>query len=65
MSLSVSVVITTYNKPEYLSVVLDAYVRQSVRPGELLIADDGSGGETAEVVKRFERDAPFPVTHVW
>ncbi len=65
MSLSVSVIVTTYNMPDYLAKVLDGYLCQSARPDELLVADDGSGLDTAEVVECFKKRAPFPVIHVW
>ncbi len=38
---------------------------QTWMPDEVIVADDGSGEETAEVVKRFSGAAPFPVRHVW
>ncbi|MCE5333851.1 MAG: glycosyltransferase family 2 protein [Desulfobacteraceae bacterium] len=65
MSLTLSIIVTTYNRPDYLERVLAGYLGQSVFPDELLVADDGSGRETAERVERFRRVAPFPVSHVW
>lgn len=65
MSGSVSVIITTYNNPEYLRRVLEGYTVQSTYPDELIIADDGSGGETADIVRLFALRSPFTVRHVW
>lgn len=60
-----SVQVPTYNRPQALRAVLDAYARQSDLDFELVIADDGSGPETRETVHRFQETAPFPVQHVW
>lgn len=65
MSPSASIIVTTYNSPGYLRRVLAGYATQSVYPNELIVADDGSGSETAEVIKLFKKSAPFPVSHVW
>ena len=65
LGLRLSVVVTTYNNPRALSLVLAGLARQTVRDFELLIADDGSGPETKAVIDEFARGAPFPVRHVW
>jgi GT2 family glycosyltransferase len=46
-----SLIVTTYNWPEALRVTLLSITGQSSSPSEIIIADDGSGSETAEVVK--------------
>jgi glycosyltransferase involved in cell wall biosynthesis len=61
----VSVVVTTYNNPRGLQLVLTGLSRQSFKNFELLVADDGSGPETAVVITEFATRAPFPVRHVW
>ncbi len=61
----VSVITTTYNNPLFLRKVLDGFLYQKEVPHELIIADDGSGSDTAEVIKRFSEMASFPVLHVW
>jgi glycosyltransferase involved in cell wall biosynthesis len=58
-------VVTTYNNPRGLELVLAGLLRQSFRDFELLIADDGSGAETADLIARFAAQADFPVQHVW
>ncbi len=60
-----TVIVTTYNRPDALGAVLEGYCGQSDRDYELVVADDGSTGETAEVVKEFEQRRVFPLTHVW
>jgi len=63
----VSVIVPTYNRPAALRLCLLSLTRQSRLPDEVLVADDGSGEETAEVVRDFARSdsCSFEVKHVW
>jgi len=61
----IAVILTTYNRPDALEAVLDGYTAQSDTGFQLIVADDGSGAETAELVRRFSSRAPFKVSHVW
>jgi len=61
----VSVIITTYNNTLALKKVVEGLFTQSKLPDEVIIADDGSGDDTAQVVKGLSQIAPFPVLHVW
>ena len=65
MTSLVSVVVTTYNWPEALSLVLKSLAAQKDRNFEIVIADDGSGDETAQVIKDFTTISPVPVKHYW
>ena len=65
MSLSISVIVTTYNNPHALALVLAGLSRQTRAPSELLIADDGSGPDTQAVVERWAARLAWPVRHVW
>ncbi|TCD48923.1 glycosyltransferase family 2 protein [Chlorobium sp. N1] len=60
-----SLVITTYNWPEALELSLMSALRQTEPPDEVIVADDGSRPDTAELVERYRRSAPVPVVHVW
>jgi len=40
-------------------------MQQQVLPAEVLIADDGSGEETAEVIRHFQKISPVPIHHIW
>ena len=51
-SVLVSVVIPTFNRAEMLADALTSVAQQSYRPIELIIADDGSTDNTAEVVQK-------------
>ena len=61
----IAVVVTTYNRSDALTAVLEAYGAQSDRDFELIVADDGSSDDTASVIASFRERLPFPVTHLW
>lgn len=46
-----ALIITTYNWPEALGITLRSVLGQSRRPEEVIVADDGSGPRTAEIVQ--------------
>jgi glycosyltransferase involved in cell wall biosynthesis len=60
-----TLIVTVYNKPDHLRCILEACRRQTVTAFELIVADDGSGPDTAAVIEEFRTTAPFPVMHVW
>ena len=60
-----SVIVTTYNRPDALAAVLQGLAAQSDRDFEVLVADDGSGPETAQVLQQQARAFPVPLVHVW
>ena len=61
----ISVIISTYNSPEWLEKVLWGYECQSYDQFEIVIADDGSGDETRELIEGFAKQSTVPVKHVW
>lgn len=64
-SLRLAVIVTTYNRPDALARVLDGYLAQTDQDFELLVADDGSTADTAELICSYQAHAPFRLTHVW
>lgn len=60
-----AVVVTTYNRPDALSAVLEGFCHQRDQAFELIVADDGSAPETRAVAEAFRRRCAFPVRHVW
>lgn len=60
-----TVIVTTYNRPDALAAVLEGYCGQSDREFSLVVADDGSTKDTAEVVQEFTRRGGLSLTHVW
>lgn len=61
----ISVVLSTYNRPADLERVLWGYAAQDDRGFELLVADDGSGAETAETIRRVAAASGLAPVHVW
>jgi Glycosyl transferase family 2 len=55
---SVSFVIATYNRPDWLRLSMDSVLDQDYPELELLVVDDGSTGETAEVLEEYASRHP-------
>jgi glycosyltransferase involved in cell wall biosynthesis len=60
-----ALIVTTFERPDALARVLQTVARQSVAPDELIIADDGSGPSTGELLAGFAKGTAVPVRHVW
>jgi glycosyltransferase involved in cell wall biosynthesis len=65
LSTLISVIVTTYNWPEALRMTLQSLASQTDSRFEVIVADDGSGPPTAELVSAFASSAPIPVAYVW
>jgi len=61
----VALVITTFERPDALAAVLDSVSRQRLAPAEIVIADDGSGHATRELVATFVARSIVPVLQVY
>ena len=61
----VSLIVTTYNWAQALGLTLASVARQSALAHEVIVADDGSGAETARTVQRWRARVGCPVKHVW
>lgn len=60
-----SLIVTTYNQKERLALVLDSIRALNPLPKEVLIADDGSGADTREVIELYAKDFPCALRHIW
>ena len=60
-----SLIVTTYNKPDFLEIVLKSILLQKVFPCEVIVADDGSTNETRELIDRYREMFPVPLIHSW
>jgi glycosyltransferase involved in cell wall biosynthesis len=61
----ISVVVSTYDKPHFLERVLWGYAVQDDRDFQLVVADDGSGPETAALIGRLRGETGMEIVHVW
>lgn len=64
--MKISVIVTTFNRPDSLKKVLEGLLNQTVLPWEIIVADDGSTEETSYLVDQMALSSPdCPVRHVW
>ena len=60
-----SLIITTYNRPDALSLVIKSVLSQSKLPDEIIIADDGSTEATRELIQKATLNSKIPIHHCW
>jgi FkbM family methyltransferase len=60
----ISVIVITYNREDALDAVLRALTAQSDRNFEIIVAEDGSGPETARVIQNWASRLPQSIKHV-
>jgi len=58
---SISVAMCTYNGARFVSAQLRSIARQTTLPAELVICDDASSDQTAQIIGEFAADSPIPV----
>ena len=67
-SLSSSLLVSTYNWPRALQLVLQSVIAQRELPGQLVVADDGSTDDTRTLIETFAprlAERGVPLVHVW
>ncbi len=62
MATRTSIIVSSYNQPRAMALMLESLLRQSQPELEVVIGDDGSQADTVQLVQRFAERAPFPVT---
>ncbi|HLV50900.1 MAG TPA: glycosyltransferase family 2 protein [Flavobacterium sp.] len=65
MKPNISIIVSTYNSPEWLEKVIWGFSVQNYKHFELIIADDGSTEETADLINKLQPKVDFPIVHVW
>ncbi|EOH7340506.1 glycosyltransferase [Campylobacter coli] len=60
-----ALIITTYNQPKHLALVLDSVKNLDPLPNEILIADDGSKEDTAKLIQEYQKKFPCTLKHIW
>ncbi len=63
--MKVTLIISTYNRPPALNVVLDSVMRQTRRPDEIVVCDDGSRDDTRQLIESWRTRTDIPIKHVW
>ena len=58
-------IITTYNWPQALQLVLKSVSEQTIIPEEVIIADDGSSEETLHLINQFKENSALNLIHSW
>ncbi|WP_293294306.1 glycosyltransferase family 2 protein [Allomuricauda sp.] len=61
----ISVIISTYNAEEWLKKVLWGFNCQIFKDFEVVIADDGSGPKTKELLDEMSENVFYNIIHVW
>ncbi|MDC0379372.1 glycosyltransferase [Litorivicinus sp.] len=61
--MNIALLITTFNRPDTLDLVLQTVATQSRIPDEVVVCDDGSSIETSMVVSRWNQF--LPIRHAW
>ena len=63
--MNLGVIITTYNSPLWLEKVFWGYENQTDNDFQLIIADDGSGNETKQLIENFKKRKSLKISHIW
>ena len=60
-----SVIISTYNAEAWFEKVLWGYTCQTFKDFEIVVADDGSGPKTKDLINQFIKTTDLEIIHVW
>ncbi len=63
--MNITVIVTTYNRPDALALALEGYLSQKDKDYELIIADDGSTIETEKTIAYYQKKNVIKIRHVW
>lgn len=60
-----SLIISFYNRIDYLKLVLAGLERQTFRNFEIILADDGSNPNVVSEIESISKQISFPFIHIW
>lgn len=60
-----SLIISFYNRLDFLKLVLAGLERQTFRSFEIILADDGSNQSVVDKIEEIKKQSPFPFVHLW
>ena len=63
--MKITLIISTYNWPEALFLVIESIRRQTIPPDEIVIADDGSNDKTKNLIAYFNKEFDMNIIHSW
>ena len=63
--MQISVIVTTYNRPDALTLVLHGLAAQTDSNFEVIVADDGSNDDTRQMIHRFQSESQLVLKQVW
>ena len=61
----ISLIVSTYNRPDALNLVLQSLNQQTDTEFEVIVADDGSKEDTRQLVHTFQKNFSRPLLHAW
>ncbi|WP_420319912.1 glycosyltransferase family 2 protein [Flagellimonas sp.] len=61
----ISIIVSTYNSEEWLKKVLWGFNCQIFKDFEVVVADDGSGPKTKELLEAMSKEVFYKIVHVW
>jgi glycosyltransferase involved in cell wall biosynthesis len=61
----ISIIVSTYNSEAWLEKVLWGFNCQTFTDFEMVIADDGSGPKTKQLILEMGKKVRYPIKHVW
>ena len=61
----ISIIVSTYNSEAWLEKVLWGFHFQTYQSFQVVIADDGSGPKTKELIEKMSKELMYPIKHVW
>jgi glycosyltransferase involved in cell wall biosynthesis len=61
----ISIIVTTFERPDALGAVLRSLARQNDRSFEVVVADDGSGPTTGALIAQWKPRIGVRLSHVW